>query len=109
MDNMIIKEKFMRGECVHSTADMVELICDDGEGILNIWRSIDGDIHFFFFGHSRESVRVRMSGSSIKSEKKNEIDRTLYYLMALLEDAYEPRVKEYMEKLVIERQLDKRK
>ena len=74
----------------HSVDPVVRLYCDDGEGELQIIRSVDDDIHFHIMGSARgrTSVRFRQSGSFLKGDKHYEINTTLNRLMAQLENAY---------------------
>ncbi len=104
MNDIDKKKKFLNDEFVSSEKDVVTLHCDDGEGMLNMYRTDDGDIYFKVFGTDRtDTVRVRMSGSSIDPEKKSEIVRTIYYLMSLLEGAYDANTDDRHRKLLMER------
>jgi len=101
-----LKKKFMNDDFVFSKKECVEMYCDDGEGVMRLIRSVDSDIHLALDSvHTGRptSIRHRTSGSIIDMHKQLEITRTLNYLMALLEDAYDPYVVENQKKLIAER------
>ena len=76
--NIELKKKFMNDEFVFPKSGVVEMFCDDAEGVMKIITTVDGDLHFIIKGVNkyRNTVRLRMSGSSIDIGEQLEITRT---------------------------------